>query len=219
MMGEIRMSLFDVLHGELIHSRRVRVLAGHLDHLLPLGARVLDVGAGDGLLASLVGARRPDLAIEGTDVLVRDRTYIPIRPFDGRRVDAADHTYDVVLFVDVLHHAADPEALLQEGIRLTRRHLVIKDHTRDGPLAAARLRCMDWVGNARHGVSLPHNYWPRRQWDAILGRHALQVETWSDRLGLYPAWGAWLFESGLHFMARLRIDVAKSPAGAAGPAA
>ena len=39
--------------------------------LMPRDAHVLDVGTGDGLIAAALAERRPDLRIEGIDVLVR----------------------------------------------------------------------------------------------------------------------------------------------------
>src|SRR3712207_2789159 len=150
------MPLLDRVHGNLVHGRRVRVLARWLAEMLPRDGTVLDVGCGDGLLARLVADARPDLTIEGIDVLVREHTHVPVRRFDGRRIDAADGAYDAVTFVDVLHHTDDPEVLVAEAARVARRCVVIKDHTRDGPLAGPTLSFMDWVCNARHGVALPY---------------------------------------------------------------
>src|SRR6266516_1981263 len=93
------MSLLDRLHGDIVHSRRVAVLAQRLAELIPQGASVLDVGCGDGLLAKLISQKRPDLTLEGIDVLVRPQTHIPVRAFDGRRIDSPDGAYDVVMFV------------------------------------------------------------------------------------------------------------------------
>jgi len=45
---------------------------------------MLDVGCGDGLLAHLMTQKRPDLDLRGIDVLVRDRTHIPVDKFDGQ---------------------------------------------------------------------------------------------------------------------------------------
>jgi 2-polyprenyl-3-methyl-5-hydroxy-6-metoxy-1,4-benzoquinol methylase len=47
------MPLLDRVHGNLVHGRRVRVLAEWLARLLPQNAKVLDVGCGDGLLAQI----------------------------------------------------------------------------------------------------------------------------------------------------------------------
>ena len=41
---------------------------------------------------------------------------------------------------------------------------MIKDHTLNGLFAGPTLRLMDKIGNARHGVALPYNYWPRQKW-------------------------------------------------------
>jgi len=206
------MSVLNSLHGGIVHTRRVRVLSQRLAPLFPPNATVLDVGCGDGLLAKLIGELRPDLTLEGIDVLVREVTHVPVRAFDGRRIDAADGTYDAVMFVDVLHHTDDPDVLIAEAVRVARTCLVIKDHTRDGLLAGPTLRFMDWVGNARHGVALPYNYWPRARWMETVDRRGLTVEAWEDRLGLYPWWGRWAFERRLHFVARLGIGTSRDTA-------
>jgi SAM-dependent methyltransferase len=199
------MGLIETIHGGYVLSRRATVLARRLAEVIPQGARVLDVGCGDGLICKLIGEKRPDLSLEGIDVLVRPETFVPVKPFDGKRIDEADGAFDVVMFVDVLHHTDDPEALLREAARVAGRCVVIKDHTRDGLLAGPTLRAMDWVGNARHGVALPYNYWPRRRWQEAIDRLGMRVEAWESRIGLYPWWARWVFERKLHFVARLGV--------------
>ena len=203
------MGLIGRIHGEYVHGRRATVLSRQLAEIIPQAARVLDVGCGDGLIAKLINDRRPDLSIQGIDVLVRPDTYIPVKPFDGRKIDEADGSFDCVMFVDVLHHADDAEALIGEAVRVTRKCLVIKDHTKDGLLAGPTLRFMDRVGNARFGVSLPYNYWPRARWDEVIRRYGLAVEEWDSKIGLYPWWARWAFERKLHFIARLGVSGAR----------
>jgi hypothetical protein len=58
----------------------------------------------------------------------------------------------------------DPMTLLHEAARVARQSVIIKDHTRDRMLAGPKLRFMAQVGNARFGVALTYNYWPRQKW-------------------------------------------------------
>ena len=198
------MTLLDPVHRGYVHGRRVRVLLSHLAPLLPADARVLDVGAGDGHVARALMDARPDVAIEGIDPLVRPDTAIPVTEFDGTHIPFGDGAFDAALIVDVVHHAADPLALLREAARVVREAVIIKDHRRDGFLAAPTLRFMDAVGNRRHGVALPYTYWSSDEWRDAFAEIGLKPDVEIRRLGLYPFPASLLFDRGLHFVARLR---------------
>jgi SAM-dependent methyltransferase len=134
---------------------------------------------------------------------VRKDTAIPIDPFDGHRLPYGDGEFDAVTFVDVLHHTDDPAELLGEAARVSRSVIVLKDHLLNGSLAQPTLAFMDWVGNARHGVVLPNNYWPENRWREAFDRLGLRITAWAVELGIYPWPAALLFGRQLHFIARL----------------
>ena len=199
-------SAVEHLHGRHVHTRRVRVLAQHFATLLPDSARVLDIGCGDGLIDQLILERSPTLRIEGIDVLVRPDARIPVKPFDGAAIPHPDASFDATMFVDVLHHTDDPMILLREALRVTvpEGAILIKDHTMNGVLAGATLRFIDRVGNARHGVVLPYNYWTKRRWLDAFDALGLRLETWISRVGLYPFPANMIFGRSLHFVAKLK---------------
>ncbi len=191
-------------HGKLVHDRRVRALASVIAPLIGPRWTVLDVGCGDGRLAALIREQVAGIRIEGCDLLVRQDTAIPVQPFDGRRIPQARRSVDAVMMIDVLHHTEDPMVLLREAGRVARRAIILKDHRLDRPLAGPTLRFMDWVGNRPHGVALPYNYWPQRRWREAWATLGLDLDHYQTRIGLYPLPARWIFESGLHFVARLR---------------
>jgi SAM-dependent methyltransferase len=200
------MTLVGTMHGGLVHSRRVRVLAALAARLVPRDARVLDVGTGDGQIAALLAASRPDVSIEGIDVLVRPDASIPVASFDGRTIPRPAASVDVVTLFDVLHHADDPAALLAEASRVTRGCVILKDHVAYGRLSRAILAFMDDVGNRRHGVALPHHYLDARQWSELIERLSLKTTAWEvGGLGLYPWPASAVFGGRLHVLARLDV--------------
>ena len=189
------------LHGKAVFGRRVRVLAERLAPLLPAG-RVLDVGCGDGNVAKALLALRPDLTIEGYDVLERPRAEIPVTRFDGRRLPVPDGAGAAVLLVDVLHHADDAAALLAECARAA-PVVVVKDHLMRSWLDGRILAFMDWVGNAPHGVVLPSRYFSPASWSDAVSRAGLTETARNDVPGLYPFPFSLVFGRGLQFTARL----------------
>lgn len=196
-------AILNAVHHGAVHNRRVRVLSRHLARIIPDGGRVLDVGCGDGLISRAIMDQRPDLEIEGVDVMLRPATHIPATKFDGNVLPFGDHSFDYVTIVDVLHHTTDPVIMLAESCRVAQKGVVIKDHLRQGLGAGATLRVMDWVGNRGHDVILPYNYLSRSEWDAAFGRARLKVVTWNDSLSLYPRPARFLFDRRLHYVALL----------------
>ena len=197
------MSLLERLHGGYIQQRRLGVLVRHLKDVVPQNASVLDVGCGDGRLGALLGKKRPDLVVEGIDVLKRDKTWMAVQHFDGRTIPYKSASMDVVMFIDVLHHTDDPVALLREAVRVARKSIIIKDHVADGFLAESTLRFMDRIGNARYGVALPGNYWRLSQWEKAFEALALTPVAWREKLELYPKVVDMWFGRSLHFVARV----------------
>jgi len=185
----------------------VQVIAAHASRLVPGGAHVLDVGTGDGRIAATLGALRPDLRIEGVDVLVRADAAIPVTAFDGRAIPRPSRSVDVVTMFDVVHHAEDPGALLSEASRVARSCVILKDHVASGWYSRAVLAFMDEVGNRRHGVALPHHYLSAGQWTAAIARAGLTRALWDvGGLGLYPWPASVVFGSRLHVLARLNVE-------------
>jgi SAM-dependent methyltransferase len=207
------MSLLERIHSGYTYGRRVKQLSRYLADVLPPAATVLDVGCGDGLVAQLVNQTRPDVLFTGIDVLIRPQTHIPVKQFDGSTMPYEDATFDAVMFVDVLHHTEDPLVLLREAARVARKCVVLKDHTANGILADPTLRFMDWVGNARHGVVLPYNYWTLQHWHQAFEALDLSVSAWKKDLALYPVPANWIFGRSLHFVARLDVNRVRSSGG------
>ena len=197
------MDCIDLVHGRWVFQRRIARLCALLGSVIPVGASILDVGAGDGSLDRRLLELRPDLKITGIDVLIRPQTSIRVVSFDGESIPFPDQSFDIVMFVDVLHHATRATRLMKEASRVG-RGVIIKDHVRAGLLSRPTLRFMDFIGNARFGVALPYNYWTHQQWNEVLREAHLEVSTWIGRLQLYARPFTWMFDRRLHFIACLR---------------
>ncbi len=194
------------LYYKFVSHPRAQVLRDHLVEMIPPAAKVLDVGSGDGLLASSILEKRPDVSLSGIDILVQPHAQIPVELYDGKLIPYPDHSFETVLFVDVLHHTNDPLALLREGGRVARDCIIVKDHNRDSPGAAAVLRFMDWIGNSRHGIVLPYNYWSEQRWRSTFTELGFTITEYRQNLGLYPPPAKWIFDGSLHFISRLGVN-------------
>jgi len=191
------------VHDRLVFRRRVHVLARLLSQQMQSGVSVLDVGSGDGSIASEIMRQQPRLDVRGIDVFLRPKTSIQVDLFDGRRIPFPDKSVDWVTIVDVLHHTNDPKQLIAEAARVARLGVVIKDHLREGFAAYTTLRLMDWVGNWGHDVGLVYNYMSKAEWTRMFSEIGLHPITWNESLGLYPGPFGNLFDRQLHFVAML----------------
>lgn len=197
------MNLVGKLHDTFVYGRRIQVLVEQMCNLIPENATVLDVGCGDGNIDRLIMEKRPDIKVEGIDILQRQKTHIRVTSFDGEHIPFENDAFDVVMFIDVIHHASRQLVLLEEAKRVSKKYLLIKDHTKNGWLAYSTLKFMDWVGNRHHGVVLPYKYWTYEEWVDVIDKLSFGIEYWGSKLYLYPVPATWLFDRSLHFISLL----------------
>ena len=144
--------------------------------------------------------------MKGIEFAPRGNCLIECTAFDGSRIPYPEASFDICMFVDVLHHVRDSqgiERLLSEARRVSRRFVLIKDHLSENRLDFVTLQFMDWVGNRPHGVVLPYNYQSRGDWDRHFLADGLKVKEWETRIPLYPFPFSALFGRQLHFVGLL----------------
>lgn len=165
---------------------RMRHLPPRLLSYLEGCGTILDVGTGDGRLASYLLRNSSAISVTGVDVMRRPDAQIPVLQYDGVDLPFADRSFDMVCLIDVLHHDEDPERLLREALRVAKRRVLVKDHYWISRLDRLLLTASDYLGNRVHGIPLPYNFLKPEQWDALFG--ALNVRTVSSERFHYGFW-------------------------------
>jgi SAM-dependent methyltransferase len=192
-----------------IYEHRLRVLVDQILPRLRPGERVLDVGCGNGTLGAtlLADPRCPrGLTVEGLERVVRGGEPIKVHAYDGKAMPLPDKSVDAVIVADVLHHEEQPDRLLRECARVSRRLVIVKDHRITGPLSKWRVSLMDWAANAPYGVPCLFRYNTLEQWRQEPAKLGATTEHELTTMDLYP--GLWnpVFGKKLQYMAFWRID-------------
>lgn len=103
-----------------------RLRVDHLSKILPVGARVLDMGCGAGLLANPLSEKRPDLRVVGVDISESALAVAERHRGDSRaefvvgdillpEVVAGLGEFEAVLAMDVIEHVVDRRALFRNA--------------------------------------------------------------------------------------------------------
>lgn len=142
--------------------------------------RVLDIGAGDCNL-DLELQRAAGCTVVPVDVADGNRTELPLRLYDGRKLPFPDASFDVGMLLFVLHHAEDPGALLRDAMRVCRRLIAFED-VNSSWWDRKTFRRAHWVFDKFLGIRYPRHEWPPARWSA-LAREAGLAERWSGPIG------------------------------------
>jgi alpha-1,6-mannosyltransferase len=112
---------------------RLRIKQGRIARHLTREDSILDLGSGHGGLC--LALRREGFDV--TPVDVQNLSFFPeIVPiiYDGENLPFIDGTFDTSMLITMLHHTPDPEAVLREALRVTRKRLVIMEDIYSNPV-------------------------------------------------------------------------------------
>ncbi len=189
--------------------RAERIAAG-VGELAPANTRsMLDIGCGDGTLASNVAGRLGSIRVSGVDIKVQPNCSIEVQSYDGLSIPHADGTFDLVTISDVLHHATDPSRVLTEALRVCTPGgaVVLKDHFRLGRWSNSVLLAMDVIGNYAQGIVVTGTYLSPSQWVQLVAAAGgtLDKLVWPFDVHDFP-WRL-VTRSEYQFLARVRRAV------------
>ena len=192
-----------------VYASRIRGLAERVSAVLQPGDQVLDVGCGIGALGRAIidsPLSPPDVGVLGLERIRRGNELIHVDEYDGQKIPHPDNSFDVVILADVLHHEANPNRLLAECMRISRRLIVIKDHKPDGLFGYRRICLLDWAANDPYAVPCLYRYQTLSEWRKMFAEHHLKIDHEWTRLRLYP-FPYWLFFTDrLQYMAVVRPE-------------
>ena len=143
-----------------------------------VGEKVLDLGAGDGLLALEI-KEQLEREVLLVDIVDYNYTELPLTLYDPEeKVPLADGEVDTTILYTVLHHASDPEHLLKEAARITKERLVIIEAYAEEEDIRMTNSFFDWFYNRVIGdedITVPLNFLKVKGWEKLLKSHGFDI--------------------------------------------
>jgi len=135
---------------------------------------VLDLGASSGRLAKNIQDKL-DIKIVGVDKHLQPERFIPIIKCDGKKLLFKNNSFDCVMIIDALHHDNNPQKIIEEAKRVTKKYILIKDHYWDNKVDIALLEFADYIGNKPYGIDLYYNFLNMKSWYALIKKNNLTI--------------------------------------------
>ena len=165
-----------------------RRLRPRLPPLRP-GARVLDLGAGEGYVGDAV-AESLGVAVTGADVVRFGAGSRPVDLYDGRSLPYPAGRFDATLIVFVLHHSGDPTAVLREAVRVTGGVVVVLETVWAARWQKGWLERLDRLLNRlRSGAAIdedPLDIRSDAEWRRVIESEGLVLRHAETFAGLHP---------------------------------
>jgi SAM-dependent methyltransferase len=141
------------------------------------GRRVLDLGGAEAYVAAALRRLGPAWVCTA-DVGSFRRAPGPYVHYDGARLPFPAGTFDTTLVLLSLHHCADPGAVLDEAVRVTRHRLVVTESVYRNRRDRVWLDLLDGrINRHRHGGHMPAPVAFRTPagWEALFASRGLRV--------------------------------------------
>ncbi|MFX1553194.1 MAG: class I SAM-dependent methyltransferase [Promethearchaeota archaeon] len=143
-----------------------------------VGNKILDLGAGNGLLALEI-KEQLNKEVVLVDVVDYNYTDLPLLLYKPEgKIQLADQEVDTTILYTVLHHASDPEHLLEEATRVTKQRLLIKEAYIEKDYIRITNSFVDWFYNRVIGnedINVPLNFLKIEDWEKLLKSYGFDV--------------------------------------------
>ncbi len=143
-----------------------------------VGNKILDLGAGNGLLALEI-KEQLNKEVVLVDVVDYNYTDLPLLLYKPEgKIQLADEEVDTTILYTVLHHASDPEHLLEEATRVTKQRLLIKEAYIEKDYIRITNSFVDWFYNRVIGnedINVPLNFLKIEDWEKLLKSYGFDV--------------------------------------------
>jgi len=154
--------LISRLFAKVFWAPRAKRVARHILFHIAQDARVIDIGAGNGLVAQEIAKQRR-VSITLLDVIDWNTSKFPLKIFNGKHVPFKDKEFDVALLADVVHHSNDEEELVKEALRVANKVVVLEEkHEHRGLSVLANI--VDNLQFVLYGMPLGAHHRNSREW-------------------------------------------------------
>ena len=174
-MESLLINLIKLFNTKIALQLRWKYLTDRLFPYLNESYSILDVGASCGRLSNELSKNLPKSKFVGIDTNLQPDVLIPIKKYDGRHIPYPDNSFDCVMLIDVLHHDAKPEKVLKEAKRVSKKHILIKDHYWENHIDYYLLKYADYIGNKPYDIILPYQFLNISQWQKLIDKTKLSV--------------------------------------------
>ncbi len=113
-------------NGEAMFIASVERLLAKFQYFLDPKDRILDLGSGTCMFTRILRSKGYDI----TPVDIKNKSYYAdVTPiiYDGENLPFKRNSFDVCILIAVLHHTKNPEAVLKEAMRTSRKIILLED--------------------------------------------------------------------------------------------
>lgn len=126
-------------------------------------ASIVDVGSGTGYFSEIL--QNQGYQITAVDVVDRSKTdKISTIVYDGRDLPFQPNSHDIGMLITVLHHCKDPDYLLKEVVRISKKRLFILEDV----YSNAFMKYITWFADSLANfefIGHPHTNKTETEWE------------------------------------------------------
>lgn len=150
-----------------------------LSQLIPANAKLVDIGAGNCLVAKKLNRSvTPIDIVDGS--FVKD---IHPKIFDGKTLPFKNQQFDMALLITVLHHIAHPENTVKEAARVAKKIIIIEE-VYSNPIQKHLTYFIDSLFNLEF-INHPHTNKTHTEWLNLFSKLGLKVKSSSQQKSLF----------------------------------